>query len=104
MPCVQITHAGLNKDNEAELLMEEMPVTSVGLAFSDRESRKPIPKGKTKPHVLTRELSMRPGKVLFQALLRAVTEVWQPACPPALCVCGLPASCQLVGGTEIHND
>ena len=44
--------------------MEEMPVESVLLAFSDRETRKPMPKGKTRPHVLFRELSMRPGKVL----------------------------------------
>ena len=59
----QITHAGVNQQDEAELVMVEMPVDRVVHVCTDRESRKVVPKGRTRPHVVFRELATRPGKV-----------------------------------------
>ena len=68
----QITHAGVNQQDEAELVMVEMPVDQVVHVCTDRESRKVVPKGRTRPHVVFRELATRPGKV--QSALNPVTQ------------------------------
>ena len=43
--------------------MVEMPVDQVVHVCTDRESHKVVPKGRTRPHVVFRELATRPGKV-----------------------------------------
>ncbi|KAK3280296.1 Outer envelope protein 80, chloroplastic [Cymbomonas tetramitiformis] len=58
----QVVDADLSEAGECQLKVQEAVVSKVTLRVLDRESGDPI-KGQTKPHVIMRQLSTRPGQV-----------------------------------------